>query len=480
MDHDVIDCTRKLIGKLQPTSLEMRVRFFVTDMPIDYPYERNMDLHARQRRQIETVHTLALEIVQHPTILKRVIPQLSQGEQRMAYTFGQAIATRTESPLEWLESIVQHVEEVPRKRNHDLLMGYVAGIESDYPHAVEALKRFAAESSELAPVLPRLCLQGDITASDVELVVAALRAGRLRASDLRWWRWDASNASTSAISVLLDAMLDQGGEALSEAVELLAAYVHSAPDRLDDLRRQVVRLVKVVIQPGRRGRIDLFVFREIVKSMLCKGRKDSDASAIALLLARELIESREYDAQRTLEPLVPLLLSEFPEIAWSLIGSAIVADDTFATRMEFVLGDHFAFDEAGNRAILSLPEDALFAWCHGDPDRAPAFAAAVVPVLTPSRKDAERSLHPIMARLIDEFGDRKMVLDAIDRNMHTFSWCGSLTTYYTVYRKPLHTLLDHPEPKVGRWAAHMLRRLDKEIENARNHDEEVDVTYELG
>ncbi len=482
MDRAVIDCTRRLIGKLQPTSLEMRVRFLVTDMPIDYPYERDMDFHARQRRQMETVHALALEIVQHPTILKRVICQLSQGEQRMAYTFGQAVATHVESPLELLDSIIGCAEEVPRdSRNHDLLCGYVAGITADYRDAVETLKRRMAKSHELAPALPRVCLQGDITASDVELVVAALRAGRLRASDLKWWRWDAPNASTSAISVLLDAMLDQGGEALSDSAELLVTFVHSAPDRLDDLRRQVVRLVKDVIQPGRRGRIDLFVFREIVKWMLYKGRQDSDASAVALLLARALIESREYDAQRTLEPLLPLLLSEFPEITWSLIGSTIVADDTFAMRMEFVLGDHFAFDEAGNPAILSLPENALFAWCHCDPDRAPAFAAAVVPVLTPSRKDAERSLHPIMARLIDEFGDCKKVLDAIDRNiMHNFSWRGSLTTYYAVYRKPLHTLLDHPKPEVGRWAARMLRRLEQEIENARNHDEEVDAKSELG
>ena len=482
MDRDVIDCARNLFRKLQPKRLELRVRFLVTDMPIDFPYERNMDLQSRQRRQVETVHALASDIVKHSTILKRVIRQLSQGEQRMAYTFGQAVATCVESPLELLESITEGVEEVPRaNRNHDLLCGYVAGIMADYPDAVETLKLRMAKSHEFAPVLPRVCLQGRITTSDVELVVAALRAGRLRASDLRSWRWDAGNVSSSTIAMLFDAMLDQGGEALNEAAELLVTYIHSSPDRLDDLRRPVVRLVQDVIQPGRRGRIDLYVFQEIVKWMLDKGRQDSDASAIALLLARALIESREYDAERTLEPLVPMLLSGFPEITWSLIGSAIVSDHAFAMRMEFVLGDHFGFDGVRNPAILCLPEDALFAWCHGNPDRAPAFAATVVPVLTPSREDAERSLHPIMAQLIDEFGDRKNVLGAIDRNiMHNFSWRGSLTTYYALYRKPLHTLLDHPKPEVGRWATHMLHRLDHEIENARSHDEEEDAKSELG
>ena len=228
MDRDVIDCTKRLIGKLRPTSLGTRVRFFVTDMPIDYPYERSMNLQSRQRRQVETVHALALEIAKHPTILKRVIRQLSRGEQRMAFTFGQALATCVELPLELLELIIERVDEVPREiRNHDLFCGFVAGIMADYRDPAENLKRRMANSCELAPVLPRVCLQDGITASDVELVVAALRAGRLRPSDLRCWRWDASNTSTSAIAVLLDAMLDQGGEALNEAAELLVTYIHS-------------------------------------------------------------------------------------------------------------------------------------------------------------------------------------------------------------------------------------------------------------
>ena len=212
--------------------------------------------------------------------------------------------------------------------------------------------------------------------------------------------------------------------------------------------------------------------------MLDKGRQDPDASEIALLLARTLIERREYITERTLEPLAPMLLSGFPEITWSLIGSAIVSDELFAMRMEFVLGDHFGFDDP---AILCLPEDALFAWCHANLDRAPAFAAAVVPVLIPSTDDAKRSLHPIMARLIDEFGDRKNVLEAIDRNiMHNFSWRGSLTTYYALYRKPLHTLLDHSRLEVGRWAKYMLLSLEDKIEHAHIHDEEQDAKYEVG
>ena len=480
MDQDVIERVRNLIEELHPKSLELRVRFLVTHMPRYYPYERNADFRARGRRQTAAIHALASEIAKQPAVLKGVLPELNQGEQRVAYAFGKAVASCVESPPEWLASIIEFVEQAPAgNRNHDLLWGYLAGIAADYPDAVEALKRRAAKSSELAPILPRICSHIGINASDIELVVAALRAGLLRPSELIRWRWEIVTASTSAVALLLEAMLDQGGDALTEAVEMLGVYIDRAPERLEYLRPQIIRLVGDIVQPGPRGKIDEYTFGEIVKWALDKGRKDADANAVALLLARAVVETEEHDDKRVIRPLMPRLLSGFPEIAWQLIGPAIVADRGFAMLMELVLGEGFAFDRDYRPAILCLPEDVLFAWCHGHPDSAPAFAAGVVPVLTLAAEDPECSLHPIMTRLINEFGDRKEVLSAIDRNMHTFGWSGSLTTYYELYEKPLGTLRDHPTTEVRRWAAKMLRRLAAEIENARRNDEEEYAESEL-
>ena len=479
MDQDVIERVRNLIGELFPKSMERRVRFLVTQMPREYPYDRNVDFRSRRERQTAAVHGLAAEIVKQPAIIRRLLPELCQGEQRMAYAFGKAVATRVESPLEWLPSIVEIVQKAPAgNRNYDLLWGYVMGIAEDYPDAVEAFKRKAATSSELVPILPRICANLGISASDVGLVGAALRAGVLRPSELMYWRWEIVTTSTSAVASLLEVMLDQGGDSLTEAVEMLGVYIDRAPERLEALRSQIVRLVGDIVRPGPRGKIDEYTFGEIVKWTLDKGRQDSDANAVALLLARAVVET-EHDDKRIIRPLMPKLLSGFPEIAWQLIGPAIVADRGFAMLMERFLGKGFAFDRDHHPAILRLPEDVLFAWCHGHPDSAPVFAAAVVPVLTLAAEDPERSLHPIMIRLIDEFGDRRDVLSAIERNIRSFSWAGSLTTYYELYEKPLGTLRDHPKTDVRRWAVKMLRRLAVEIENARSDDEEEDAESEL-
>ena len=54
-----------------------------------------------------------------------------------------------------------------------------------------------------------------------------------------------------------------------------------------------------------------------------------------------------------------------------------------------------------------------------------------------------------MRRLLDDFGDRKDVLDALSGNMMTFIWSGSLVPYFEQYAAPLRTLLDHHRPSVA-------------------------------
>ena len=207
--------------------------------------------------------------------------------------------------------------------------------------------------------------------------------------------------------------------------------------------------------------------------MLDKGRQDPDATATALALARTLANVREFDDDRLIKPVLSKLLSNFPEVAWPLIGQAVVSDSQKAERLAFVLGDHFSFERESHPVILSLPEDALFAWCHAHPDSAPAFTARILPVLTSHGVDAPKlSLHPVIARLLDEFGEREDVQQAVERNIHTFGWSGSMTTYFAPYKEPLSKLLQHPKPKIRSWAKIVLGQLDDSVEWAHSEDEE--------
>ena len=59
------------------------------------------------------------------------------------------------------------------------------------------------------------------------------------------------------------------------------------------------------------------------------------------------------------------------------------------------------------------------------------------------------SLHPCMARLLDEFGDREDVLDAVGGNIHSYFGWGSPTEYFVLYETPLSRLRsEHPSARV--------------------------------
>lgn len=150
---------------------------------------------------------------------------------------------------------------------------------------------------------------------------------------------------------------------------------------------------------------------------------------------------------------------------------------TDAWRMEFALGDSFAF-RAKRPAILNLPEEVMFAWCAAHPEVAPAFVAGLLPLLTnQDLSDEQRAMHPRMMRLLDEFGHRRDVLQALNRNVHTFGWSGSRANYYALYDEPLRSLETHKHGALRRWAKTTREQLSSEISNARDEDDEQNASW---
>ena len=484
-DHELIERVRGLITYLQPTDLESRVVFLVTEMPWDFPCGEKLAFEARDKRKVDAVRELARDIVEHPAILEETLPRISRGSQRMASVFGGAIAESLESPLEWLERFVLAVLGAPEsERNFDLLSGFIVAMNKDHSSEVDDFKRRAAGSADLAPALLHIGWRLGITPSDVGLVVEAFEAGFLAPSALMLWTTGGvlSKVPPAAVAPLFEAMLDHDLEGYVVAIDLMSMYAHGSPAHLDGLRPQVRKVAENAAQSQLSwgGAMAAHHFENIMKWILGKGRGDEDARATAFALATAISKVDDRGSERMIEAIVPILLSGFPEIAWPLIGQAIVSDEVQEFRLRYLLRGFPSPEGDDNPPILSLPEDTLFAWCHAHPDQAPAFAAATLPVLATNNNDEhERLLHPLMLRLLDDFGDREDVRDAINANMNTFSWCGSLTNYYALYLEPMRALNDHPKGWVRQWAKSMFRQLERQIDQARREDEEEKAQQEV-
>lgn len=483
---DTFARVKKLIEILKPKERAHRARYLITDMPWDFPADENLDMKTRASLQDEAINELAGEFVHHPDELRDLLPDLCRGHQRMATLFGTRLVEQMPDPLEWLEKIKFITSKTPDdKRNYDLLVGCLRGIADGNTEIMEANKREIMESPTLATALPYLCLQTSISPDDVELSIDALLAGRLSPDQLRFWRLgdQLKKIPTEIVSRLLDVMLDHSAEGFSVSLELMGTYSHGDNNRLENFRPQICRAADNVFRWEKEldSAIDDSQFEEIMHWILGKGRADADARNVALKLSKALVQVSEISIEQYLRPLVPALLSQFPEISWPLIGNAIVTGKLPAAwRLYFILSEDRVDMDGGSRPILSLPEEALFAWCTANPDVAPEFTARVLPIVVCTDDQVgEYCLHPLMTRLLDEFGDVPGVVEAVERNMNSYSWVGSVAPYYQRYIIPLEELNAHSIKKVRKWACDALRRLHRQIENAHMEDGERDARLEL-
>ena len=483
------DRVKALLWELKPSDLRVRARMIVTDMPWDYPCDERLKLDERDQRQREAIQELAIELIAKPDVLLSLLPGFSSGYQRKSYQFGMAIVQLSKSPLVWLDSIKCAVMEAAEP-SYDLLLGCLVAIERTSPNAVTAFKEQAAVSSSLAPMLPELCLKlNRITKKDIRQVIAGLRSGLIRPERLMHWTIGGVLAKNppSVVAPLFETTISLSAEAYAIGLDILDAYTHGDRTRLDKLRPQVLMAMEkmedwpVSSLDGSAGR----AFERIARWMLEKGRDDADSCHVALQLARRLTADIGHKTETLIQPSLPTLLARFPEIVWPLFGQAILSDPQTAWRFQFMLGDQSEheivtnIDRKERPVILCLPEESLFAWCHANPDTAPAFVAAVVPFLDDADSDVDRKIHPISLRLIEEFGDRENVLKGLKRSIYSFSWIGSLTTYFIRFLEPVQGLLGHPRAQVRSWARRTLHQLRTDMEACRNDDEEQAALWNL-
>ncbi|YCI06427.1 type II toxin-antitoxin system MqsA family antitoxin (plasmid) [Ensifer sp. D2-11] len=470
------DRVRALVELLTPRDLPGRVRLLVSEMPWDYPTGENLEFDERERRQQEEVEELAKELLGEPGLLSDLLPELSQGEQRMGAYLGRCLAMNSGAPVDLLEDIVTaYLESPPDHENAALLGGFVGELAVARPAVADELKRRAVGSAKLAPALPYLCAAIGLQPGDVAVVIEAIRSGLLLPHRMRSWMFGGQLRRLSAgdLAPLVDLLLDGDDTSVSVVLDLLGAFAHGEPAGLEGLRPQL-RQLATKAGSRLRGQSDAHHFNNLVSWLLDKGRGDEDATFVASTLARVAVTGENVN-ETLVRPLMARMLRDFPEVVWPILGQAITGDRRQSWRLELALGDGFSFRNK-TPALIDLPEAVLLSWCSAYPDTAPAFAAGLLPILT-SRDvdDTARALHPRMVRLLEEFGDRPDVLKALDRNMGTFGWTGSTADYYALFDGPLGTLSSHRHGNLRRWASRTRERLRAAISKVHGDEAERDA-----
>ena len=178
--------------------------------------------------------------------------------------------------------------------------------------------------------------------------------------------------ATRDVELAVNLMLERMAACLA-AGDLIGTYAFRRAEALDSFRPQLRKVAEYLTRwnPSPRPAMIGHHFGDFMKWLLEQGRENPDASAAGVSLTRVISNSGDHGAERLIQPLLPLLLGNFPDIAWQILGQTVISDPVRAYRLGNLLKGSQSSEERHDAPILSLPEDVLIEWCRAHPGRAP-------------------------------------------------------------------------------------------------------------
>jgi hypothetical protein len=173
-----------------------------------------------------------------------------------------------------------------------------------------------------------------------------------------------------------------------------------------------------------------------------------------------------------------LLIDKYFYAIWELLSEALLSTDEDFLKyfsLKNILGSRIGGfdDKIGLLFVHESYTDVLIDWCRNNIDLAPARLAEMVPIFS-NRPDGSKWF-PVTKQLIDEFGDYEKVLEALECNMGSFSWTGSLVPLFQQKIELFIELLDHKNPKVRKWAETNIKWLKEALSKQERQEKEMDL-----
>ena len=215
-----------------------------------------------------------------------------------------------------------------------------------------------------------------------------------------------------------------------------------------------------------------FEYTQFVVTLLDK-EHDKD---FAVELNRKCINEFNKDfLHDNFEGIYSSLLLNYKDVIWDDFEKAFVSDDykIFWFQIRNEVGSGFGFGEG---PMFLGNEERIKAMCQKYPDEAPVKLAGIVPVFT-KNVDEVNSFAPLFLWLLENFGDKKEVLQNLHANMHSFSWTGSPIGLYATMKRCLENINVALSPLVSSWVEKCKKELDQEIQAERSQDDYMKNEY---
>jgi hypothetical protein len=214
---------------------------------------------------------------------------------------------------------------------------------------------------------------------------------------------------------------------------------------------------------------------ETIRLILQQEEESDFAVMVNDAVIKSITLSNSYHLDDTMERIYEVLVTRHFHKIWPILSQSLLGTDEAYIKfygLKHILGSGISTIKRPVGVLFSGNIEQIFKWCSENVQTAPARLAELVPIFAAKKDNEDTSWHPYAKRLIDEFGEFETVLDALNANMNTFSWSGSLEPYLRQQLALMTELMNHPKTKVAEWATKYADYLIKEIERQKKRDQE--------
>lgn len=425
----------------------------------------------------ENAKKLATEVSGNIDELYLCIDLLLEGEQRQSYSFGRQLILELSDEADLLGLALKRLSEVPTA-NASFVSGLFRGLYEKSPIIWQNYLDLVSSSERLVRFYPELIRTGSIEAQHLDKMIELISIGLISSNSATVLSYG-SVTDELAPEVVADFCLKLSrlsDAAAWPALNVMFMYCFGNMERVEIIRSSVRLLVLAV--PLHKEQVgsyaDLHSWSALAEALLKTYDEELAIAIASQIIASCRIGFNHNDLWGYIKPFLKKVVREYGDLLWSFFGESIsIAKGMERYWFQKLLCRENSLSSQEPSVLSSFPKEKIISWCKEHPESGPSFVAICINIFE-IRHDV-RSPSELLILLLENFGGDTRVASALNANMGSGGWSGSLVPYLEADKIALEPLLTHKNGNVKKWVKQRIESIDAQVARESGMDAERDL-----
>ncbi|NOY16305.1 MAG: hypothetical protein GXP23_05120 [Gammaproteobacteria bacterium] len=479
-DDEVRGRLYKLEKLLKPNNLLEKARTFALsgqhgtfNLEDDFDDDEE-DASAGYRRAEETTRKIGVAVAQDAATWNALLPDLVSTHTTRLASFGMGLAEGSSDKKELFQTLYGAlVKTPPEVRQISALLGFLSSCAKIDSPFYNATLDDLVKDDVLGEYFPIIQTTSTIDQRGIERLHEALDIGKAPVHQFNCLAWGSAHEPINdddLAQILRKILSKEGG--VDVALEILNMRFHGRKKNSSEYSGRVMTVAQDMLsaysfgEERRRQNNHDYELAEVV-SILLDGSKGIHAATIMCQNLKQAIsENRAYSFD------YPRLLNKLAEVQPTVfLDIFLKGDDVEDYQRQRMFIDDF---ERHENPLSQISDSALLSWCEKDPPSRYPLVASVVKAFKKSDETGKYEWKPFVYRIFDKAPVLEGVLENLADALRPRSWSGSRADILQRRAVLYQELYEHDNEEVRAWARSQHTKLQEEIRNIREREDQRD------